>query len=200
MDLRNILISQIKQSAADNAEKERREQEELEKKSAQQAKEREAYEKKLQEQFLSDKQLLEETGYPDILRLIAACLESKDPEFLPLKEKIIKILTDNPHNQIADKRNIHFSVSAATKSNYCIFFDVSWNNSKDILFTLSTTNKKVFLYMEKFQHQGIIEIPSRTDQAAAEIIRFLMTVWIYLSRPSGLSKTTKWALFFVFLL
>lgn len=83
MDLRNILISQIKQSAADNAEKERREQEELEKKSAQQAKEREAYEKKLQEQFLSDKQLLEETGYPDILRLIAACLESKDPEFCP---------------------------------------------------------------------------------------------------------------------
>ena len=169
------------ESAGDLArrlEKERKRQEAIQKKAEEEAKEeakeRQVYEKELQKQFPHDQKLL--AGCLNILRFIAASLE-EDPAFFPLRRKIINIITDNPHNEILNQQNVHFSVSPTIKPPYRIFFKVSWSSYQYIiLFVIRNRDGKANLYMNLFQHEGNIDVPLEENEAVTEIIKFLMTV------------------------
>ena len=176
--IRGVAITQIQKSITENAEKERKRQEAIQKKAEEEAKEeakeRQVYEKELQKQFPHDQKLL--AGCLNILRFIAASLE-EDPAFFPLRRKIINIITDNPHNEILNQQNVHFSVSPTIKPPYRIFFKVSWSSYQYIiLFVIRNRDGKANLYMNLFQHEGNIDVPLEENEAVTEIIKFLMTV------------------------
>lgn len=172
--LRDVAVAQIQRSAAENAEKERKRQEVIQREAEQEARDQQAYEKELQKQFLHDQKLL--AGCLNILKFIAASLE-KDLDFSPLRDKIIKIITDNPHNNI--REDIRFSVVSSPEPPYRILFEVFWYPKHyTILFTGTNRNDNLHLDMDLFRHRGSINIPFKfkENEAVTEIIKFLMTV------------------------
>jgi hypothetical protein len=154
--LRDIMIAQIKKSAT---EKEGMGQDESQK----------------QFLYVYDQELLHD--YLNILNQITASLESKDPAFFPLRDRLIKIITDNPSYEIPNKREVRFSVYPTTKPPYRILFEVSWDSHISIvLFAIINCDRNIHLNMSIPWRPGGINLPYRPNEAAIEIIKFLMTV------------------------
>lgn len=166
-DLRNTIVTQIRKSVAKNTKKER-----IKREIKQREVEKTA--KKEQKRFLHDQRLL--SVHLEVSKQIATFI-NEDPEFSHLRDKLVDIITDDPrYYKTFDGKNVHFFVST-TKDPYRINFMTSWMDYPIKLFSIYNNSGKRTLVMDWYGgHRGNINLPSRPDQAAKKIIKFLMTV------------------------
>lgn len=133
-------------------------------------------EQKLQKKYLRDKKQLEQSGYREIIDILVQKLNYDDPCYFALKQSLLKILRDNKHNEGIHYDNITFSASTSEQLPCCIVFYCTWNSTQREVFHLSyDDNGQPFASMNQFEHTNKIRLSCDQQQAALQIIKFLMT-------------------------
>lgn len=138
-NLKSIVIAQIKKTSqeieAAKAEAVKQTEEEQRKAAA----EREIYLKSAELLFNHRRDIVENSGVRKILEFIVQCLNSSDEDFSSLKESVLKMINENPHNS-ADKNTQFFVVSDSfcDSGDYHIYIKI--DGCSDYLMDISSSD------------------------------------------------------------
>ena len=131
---------------------------------------------KQQRKFLHDTKRLEHSGYREILNTLVDRLNHDDLRYLALKHALLKILSDNEHNEGISFDNITFSISTTEQFPCYLVFYCKWDSTqRDVFVLFYDDDGQSVVLMNQFEHKSRIHISCDQQQAAEEIISFLMT-------------------------
>lgn len=176
-DLKSVVTAQIEKTnqeiEAAKAEAAKKAEAEEKRKAA----EREICLKSTELTFNHRRDIVENSGVREVLEFVVQCLNSSDKAFSLLKESVLKMINNNPHNS-ADKNTL-FSISNDSfndNDRYHIYIEIS--NCHEYLMDVDCSDEDDLICMNRYLygHQKNTFLEEFNSKVMAQqVVVFLMT-------------------------